>query len=255
MLKTNQVIKVIEDFAPLSIQGDFDNCGLKTGSLDMPVSGILITLDTNEAVVREAIEKKCNFILEHHPSIFYPIKKLDFDLPLTKAISLAIKNDIAIYSAHTNVDYTENGLNDYFAKIIGLEKIYSLSTGSARIGKLNEETTLQEYAERLKVILKDNNIRTVGRLNKKIKKVAVINGGGGSSVDELVSTFRQGCDIFVSGDVKYAVSRLAKDLDYGIIEVGHYTSELDFLPLMRSVLKDKLDTNIYLAEKQTNPYN
>lgn len=255
MLKASQVIKVIEDFAPLSIQGDFDNCGLKTGYADTLVSGILITLDTNEEIVKEAIAKKCNFILEHHPSIFYPIKKLDFDLPLIRAISLAIKNDIVIYSAHTNVDFAENGLNDYFAKKIGLNKIYSLSSDGARMGTLNEETTLSEFADRLRDILKDNSIRTVGSLNKKINKVAVINGGGGSSSEELISTFRQGCDIFVSGDVKYAVSRLAKDLDYGIIEIGHYTSEQGFLPLMYSVLKEKLETNIYLAEKQTNPYN
>ncbi len=255
MSKVSDIIKVIEDFAPLSLQGEFDNCGLKLGSMDTKVSGILITLDTNEDIVNEAIEKNCNFILEHHPSIFYPLKKLDYDLPLIKAISLAIKHDIAIYSAHTNVDFAENGLNDYFAKKIGLNKVYSLKADGARMGKLNEETTLAQYAQKLREILKDNNIRTVGRLDKKIKKVAAINGGGGSSADELVTSFRQGCDIFVSGDVKYAVSRLAKDLDYGIIEIGHYTSEQDFLPLMGRILEEKLDTKVFLSERQTNPYN
>lgn len=254
MTKLNEIIKVIEEFAPLSLQGDFDNCGLKIGDNDMEITGVLVTLDTNIDIVKEAIAKNCNLIIEHHPSIFYPIKSIDYNLPLSKAIVLAIKNDIAIYSAHTNVDFTENGLNDYVAKKIGLTNIYSLSKSGARMGNL-ESTTLKELAGKLKILFDDKNIKTIGNEHKIVNKVAIINGGGGGSTDELLNSINEGCDIFITSDVKYSVSRLAKDFDYGIIEYGHYTSEQDFLPLMRAVLYEKLKINIYLAEKQTNPYN
>lgn len=255
MTKLKEIIKVIEEFAPLSLQGDFDNCGLKVGNIDTEITGVLVTLDTNIDIVKEAIAKKCNLIIEHHPSIFYPIKSIDYDLPLSKALVLAIKNDIAIYSAHTNVDFTDNGLNDFVAKKIGLNNIYSLSKSGARMGKLGQSTTLKELADKLKLLFDDKNIKTIGNEQKIINKVAIINGGGGGSTDELLNSISEGCDIFITSDVKYSVSRLAKDLDYGIIEYGHYTSEQDFLPLMRAVLSEKLNMNIYLAEKQTNPYN
>lgn len=255
MTKLKEIINVIEEFAPLSLQGDFDNCGLKVGDINMKVSGVLITLDTNEDIVNEAIEKKCNVIIEHHPSIFYPIKSMNYEYPLSKALVLAIKNDIAIYSAHTNVDYTEKGLNDYVAHKIGLKNIYCLEQSGARMGELEQSVTASVLAERLAKLFNDNNIKIIGNQNKIVKKVGIINGGGGSSAEQLIITKNEGCDIFITADVKYSVSRLAKDWNYGIIEYGHYTSEQDFLPLMRDVLSEKLAVNIFLAEEQTNPYN
>lgn len=255
MTKLKEIISVIEEFAPLSLQGDFDNSGLKIGNVNMQVTGILITLDTNEDIVREAIEKKCNVIIEHHPSIFYPIKSINYEYPLSKALVLAIKNDIAIYSAHTNVDFAENGLNDLVAKKIGLKNIYKLESSGARMGELEQSTTVFALANLISKLFNDKNVKIIGNKNRIVKKVAIINGGGGSSVEQIVITKNEGCDIFITADVKYSVSRLAKDWNYGIIEYGHYTSEQDFLPLMRDVLSQKLNISIFLAEEQTNPYN
>ena len=257
MAKIYEIIQYIESFAPLSLQGDFDNCGLKNGDTSMEATGVMITLDTNEDVVLEAIAKNCNLIIEHHPSIFHPIRKLDYTLPLIKAISLAIKNDIAIYSAHTNVDFCDGGLNDYVARQLGLKNIRKCGEPcDPRMGETEETTTLREYAEKVSVILKDKNVLTIGDSDKVITKVALVNGGGGGSEADLLCAVNAGADVYVTGDVKYNVARLAKDMKYAIIQVGHYTSEQGFMTLMSDKLNEKFNSlKTYKATSLPNPYN
>ena len=257
MEKLIDIIKIIEDFAPLDLQGDFDNCGLKLGNINTHITGIMVTLDTNCDVVAEAIDKNCNLIIEHHPSIFNAIKSLDWNLPLTKAIHLAIKNDIAVYSAHTNIDFCKNGLNDYVAGQAGLCEVTCFdNAGNPRIGKLKEKTTLKDYAEKLKSVFNDKNITTIGNIDKTIEKVAIVNGGGGSSTSDLLFAIEHGADVFVTGDVKYNVARLAKDANYAIIQVGHYNSEQGFGELIENILKEAdISVPVYKATRLLNPYN
>ena len=257
MVSIRQITNALEAFAPLSLQGDFDNCGYKIGDPDRMITGVLVTLDTNEAIIQEAVKKKCNLIIEHHPSVFRAIKYLDNTLPLHRTLIQAAKHDIALYSAHTNLDFTENGLNDYVAKQMGLLSVHKIDTPDGpRMGELSEQTTLSEYADRLRKIFNDKNIVTIGDLSKTIKKVAVINGGGGSSEDDLLLAIRAGADVFVTGDVKYNVARLAKDAKYAIIQVGHYNSEQGFMPLVHSILQKAFpDVPIYETTELDNPYN
>lgn len=257
MAKIAEAIKIIEEFAPLELAEDFDNCGLKIGGIDNELSGILLTVDTNADVVREAAKNKCNLIIEHHPSIWKPLKAIDSRVPLNNALLEAAKSDIAIYSAHTNVDYTENGLNDFVAKKMGLLSVrYIGKPSSARIGELKEAVTLAEYTKKLSKLLDDDNVIAVGDLNRKIKNVAVINGGGGGNPDYLWETYNAGADVFVTAEVKHSVARLAKDLDYAIIQFGHYASEADFITLVREVLEKLLkNVPIFGSESITNPYN
>lgn len=257
MATIKDIINFIESWAPLSLQGDFDNCGLKTGETDVTVTGVLVTLDTNEAVVAEAVEKKCNLIIEHHPSIFHPVKKLDATLPLIKALSLAIKNGITVYSAHTNVDFCDGGLNDYVATQIGLINVRKIGDPcDPRMGELLKSLTLHEYAAKLRDIFNDTHVSTIGDKNKTITSVAVVNGGGGSSESDLLLSMQAGADVFVTGDVKYNVARLSKDANYAIIQVGHYDSEQGFLPLVADKIKKTFPyVEVYQATKLLNPYN
>lgn len=257
MVKIANVIRTIEKFAPLELSESFDNCGLKIGDVNNEVTGVLITVDTNCDVVAEATEKGCNLIIEHHPSIWQPLRSIDQNLPLNKAIIEAAKGDIAIYSAHTNVDYTEGGLNDFVAYKIGLNDVMNVGDhSSARIGSLQNATTLKEYAKTVSRILDDDNVSVIGDLNKIIKRVAVINGGGGGSSDFVMDTYNAGVDVFITGDVKHSVARLAKDLGYAIIQVGHFTSEAFFMPLMKKVINNDFpDLSVERSEKIGSPYN
>ena len=106
------VINLLEEFAPLAYAEDFDNVGLLVGNKNNKLSGVLVTLDTLESVVDEAITNKCNFIVSFHPIIFKGLKKITGKTYVERVILKAIKHDIAIYAIHTALDNALQGVND-----------------------------------------------------------------------------------------------------------------------------------------------
>ena len=257
MPKIKDVVKILEDFAPLELQASYDNSGLFFGDYQWDLKGVLITLDTSEDVVKEAIELGANLIIEHHPSVFMPIKKIDLTYPKHRAIALAIKNDIAIYSAHTSVDFAVGGLNDRVMELLGCVS-YDQSNGNAsdmRIGKLIKAVKLGAFADCVAQVFDDKHVAFVGDSNKLISTIAVVNGGGGSHEGALVEAKNAGADVFVSGDFKYNVIRFAKDLGFPVIIVGHYNSEVPFFNLIRELLINNDICNVHSANTCTNPLN
>ncbi|WP_037315255.1 Nif3-like dinuclear metal center hexameric protein [Salegentibacter sp. Hel_I_6] len=132
----NEVIDIIEEFAPPAYAEDFDNIGLLVGDRNSTVTGALITLDTLETVVDEAIEKKCNLIISFHPIIFSGLKKLTGKDYVEKTVIKAIKNDIAIYAIHTALDNQYKGVNDMICEKIGLKNRQILIPRKDSIKKL-----------------------------------------------------------------------------------------------------------------------
>ena len=116
----SQIITPLEKFAPISYQESYDNCGLLTGNSNWVCNGVLCTLDVTEAVVLEAKEKGCNLIVAHHPIIFSGLKKITGKTYVEQTIIAAIKNDIAIYAIHTNLDNVLAGVNNKIADKLGL---------------------------------------------------------------------------------------------------------------------------------------
>ncbi|MDD3946753.1 MAG: Nif3-like dinuclear metal center hexameric protein [Clostridia bacterium] len=258
MPKIRDIIKRIEEFAPLESQCDFDNSGLLYGDPDKNIEAVLVTLDTNCEVVAEAIKKGCGLIVEHHPTLFYPIKKIDLNHPKHRALCDAIQNEIAIYSAHTNIDFAKGGLNDRVAEKLGCEDSTTLdgTPYSARIGKLPKTYTLAEFAKRVALVLQDANVATVGDPNMQVRVIAVANGAGGGSEETILQAKEAGADIFITSELKYNVVRLAKDINYGIISVGHYDSEICFTELICDVIGRRgLGIKVYPAESLKNPFN
>ncbi len=135
-LKINDVTSHLEQLAPLAYQESYDNAGLITGQPNWLVTGILVTLDCTEVVVDEAIEKKCNLIVAHHPIVFKGLKKLTGKSYVERTIIKAVKNDIAIYAIHTNLDNVLPGVNRKIAEKIGLENLKILSPQHNRLCKL-----------------------------------------------------------------------------------------------------------------------
>lgn len=138
MTKTVQdIIEAMEKLAPLHLAEAWDNPGLMVGHKEQELKGIMTTLDVTLACVERAIELSCNMIVSHHPFIFKGIKKLKLDETQGRMIELLIKHDIAVYSAHTNLDIAEGGLNDMLAKRLGLKDITGLAErGSQSFYKL-----------------------------------------------------------------------------------------------------------------------
>ncbi|MBS1919281.1 MAG: Nif3-like dinuclear metal center hexameric protein [Bacteroidetes bacterium] len=134
-MKLKEIISFLESKAPPSLQEHYDNTGLITGEFTWECTGVICTLDVTEDVVKEAIEKKCNLIVAHHPIIFGGLKKINGKNYVEKTIIAAIKKDIAIYAIHTNLDNIISGVNGKIAELLGLKNISIL---------LRKENTLKK---------------------------------------------------------------------------------------------------------------
>jgi dinuclear metal center YbgI/SA1388 family protein len=123
-MKCIEIIKNIENWAPKEIAWQKDNVGLQIGDTDKRIKNILLCLEVNENVVEEALKNKCNLIISHHPFFFSPVKNIDIaNDRKSRLIQKLIKHDIILYSAHTNLDYTKDGVSFQLAKRLELQDI------------------------------------------------------------------------------------------------------------------------------------
>ncbi len=136
MIKLKEIISYLEHFAPLKLQESYDNAGLIVGNPDTDITSAIVTLDATVEVVDEAIEKKSNLIVAHHPVIFSGLKKITGKNDVERTVLKAIKNDVAIYAAHTNLDSVTGGVNTKICEKIGLKNCKVLQPASDLLKKL-----------------------------------------------------------------------------------------------------------------------
>ena len=135
-MKIQEVLQYLENLAPPQLQESYDNSGLLTGKWDWECSGILISLDATESVIREAINKKCNLVVAHHPILFRGVRKITGDDYVQEALIAAIKNDVAIYAVHTNLDNVLRGVSGKMADLLGLVNVKVLLPKESILEKL-----------------------------------------------------------------------------------------------------------------------
>jgi len=146
------ITNCIEEFAPLNYAEGFDNVGLLIGSYTTKVSGIIVTLDTLENIVDEAIEKNCNLIISFHPIIFSGLKKINGTNYVERVVLKAIKNNIAIYAMHTALDNSIKGVNAKICEVLGLKNRKILIPQKNTIKKLTTYAP-QESADKVRTAL------------------------------------------------------------------------------------------------------
>lgn len=135
-MTTGDICRYLDQQVPQALQESYDNSGIQTGSYGTPATSALLTIDVNEMVIEEAITKGCNLVISHHPLIFSPLRKITDTNPLQRALMLAIKNDITIYSAHTNLDSVYGGVSFKMAEKLGLQHVEILAPVSEKLVKL-----------------------------------------------------------------------------------------------------------------------
>jgi dinuclear metal center YbgI/SA1388 family protein len=163
-MKVKEVMAALEEIAPLSYSEDFDNTGLLVGDKNWEVTGILVTLDTLESIVDEAIAKECNLIISFHPIIFSGLKKITGSSYVERVVQKAIKNDIAIFAIHTALDNAWNGVNAMICEKIGLNNRSILIPQRGTIQKLVTYVPTKE-AETLREALFDAGAGSIGNYN------------------------------------------------------------------------------------------
>jgi len=259
-MKIQNVTDYLEELAPLSYAEDFDNVGLLVGNYETKVSGILVTLDSIEETVDEAIAKNCNLIVSFHPIIFNGLKKLNGNTYVERAILKAIKNNIAIYAIHTALDNIKEGVSGKICEVLGLKNTQilipksSLNThetiGMGMIGELEIEMNEATFLKFIKSTMKTECIRHSELLGKSIKKVAVLGGSGSFAIESAIAL---DADAYISSDFKYH-DFFKAEKKILLTDIGHYESEQFTKNLLVEYLTKKF-TNfaVILSEKSTNP--
>ncbi|MGB8194425.1 MAG: Nif3-like dinuclear metal center hexameric protein [Chitinophagaceae bacterium] len=151
-MKIADLIHHLESIAPPAFQESYDNAGLLTGQSSWECTGALTTLDATEEVIMEAVSKKCNLVVAHHPIIFKGLRKINGKNYVEKAVIAAIKNDVAIYAIHTNLDNVLQGVSGKMAEMLGLQNINILSLKEQTLKKLFTFVPIESAEEVRKAI-------------------------------------------------------------------------------------------------------
>lgn len=241
MTTVGGVFAFLQEKSPFELQEGFDNAGFLVGREDASVSKLLVALDITEQVVQEAVEQGAQLIVAHHPVIFGGVKSVT-DQTVTGRVLLAlVENGVAAVCAHTNLDAVEGGVNDALALRLGLTDIGQLRQagvdgqgrpyGIGRVGLVPEQP-LYDFAMAVKRLLGANGIRLVDG-GKPVRMVAV---GGGACAEFMADALAQGCDTFITSDVKYHQFLEARALGLNLLDAGHFPTENVVCPVLQDWL-------------------
>ena len=258
-MKVRDVISVIEDFAPLSLQESYDNGGLNVGLYDDDVKGVLVCVDVTEAVVDEAAAKGANLIVSHHPLLFHPLRQVGENSYIERLVRRCVKENISLYAAHTALDRTRHGVSWKMADMLGLEKRSVLvpyegseHIGFGIVGKLEKPEKTVGFLQKVREIFACEVIRH-SALNKESVQAVAVSSGAGSSF--IADAQRAGADIFLSADLRY--NDFFSSVD-GIIvaDVGHFESEYCAIDLLYDIITKKISTfAVHKSGNSVNPVN
>lgn len=251
-MKLNRIIEAMEEYAPPALAEPWDNVGLLVGHDDAEVSTILVALDINEAVLDEAINCGAQLIITHHPFIFKGMTAINNRDYKGRIILRAIENGIAFYTAHTNLDKAAGGTNDTLAELLQLQTVERAlldkdGEGTGRIGTLPRPLPLKELAAKVKALLGLKSINYCGDGEKIVSKVGICTGSGADS-DFISNIASAGCDVYITGDVKFHYAQDALYLGLALIDATHYGSENIILPKIKSRLHAALGNEIEIIE-------
>ena len=255
------IIRLIEEFAPRELAEDWDNCGLQVGSPNWPVKRLWVALDPTPEVIQAACQQNADMLVTHHPLIFRPLKSIDFSQPLGRSIQLAAKNHLAVYSAHTNLDKTDRGLNDMLAEKLGLKHIADLhqredESGFGRIGELANRCSLQSLADAVKKALAIEAVRVAGDLKLQVDRVLVCSGSGSGLLGDFL---RSDAQVYLSGDMRYHDALEIQQAKRGMIDIGHFASEHIMVEALTARLSAELDdigatVEVVACENEKDPF-
>lgn len=261
IMKIKDILGALEEFAPLALQDGYDNAGLQIGlAEDAEATGVLLSLDVTEEVVNEAVLRGCNLIVSHHPLMFYPVQSFQGKTHVERAILKAIKNDIAVYAAHTNLDVAYGGVNFKIAEKLGLQKVELLSeresytsggktlvAGDGIIASLPSPVSKREFMEQVKEVFRLKSLRVNEASPKTIKRVALAGGAGSSLIPQAIE---KGADVFITGEIGYH-RFFGFEKDILLLEIGHYESEQYTIELLRDIIT-KFAPSLHVCKAETN---
>lgn len=240
---TKDIINFLEEKYPRSNAEDWDNVGLLVGNNKKEIKRVQLSIDATENAINYASDNDIDMIITHHPLIFKPLKSIVMSEVSGRKIIKLIENRINLYSMHTNLDSSKDGLNDYILELLEVKKYKIIdmnekdeTAGIGRIYSLEERVSISQYADFIKEKMKIKNVRIISSdIKSEVKKIALINGSGMSYWRKIKSL---GADLFVTGDISYHDALDAKESGLHLIDIGHFESENCFSELLKRNLKE-----------------
>lgn len=265
-VKIKEIVCALEHFAPLPLQESYDNAGLQVGLTEVEASGALLCLDVTEEVMQEAIDLGCNVVISHHPLLFRPLRTLTDNTQVERVVRMAVQHDIAVYSAHTNLDNAEDGVNYKIAEKLSLmdvqmigahtvrvkegSKERSVKAGSGVIGYLPQPMESAQFLEWIKGVFRVDCLMHNAPLQRPIQSVALC-GGAGDFV--LQDALQLEADAFLTGEMHYH-QYFGNEQRIQIAVLGHYQSEQYTMEIIRTLLEEKApDLPVFVTRINTNP--
>ena len=239
-MKRDELIKRLETFAPLELQEDWDNSGWQIRTETDDIKKIMFCVSATQNVIEQAVSADVELLISHHPVIFPTINSIN-----DPKIIQAIKNDLQIYSLHTNFDKAQEGTSAYLAQILGFCDLKKFND-FVQVTELCSPIKLDELILKTKLILNLEKMRIFNYIqNAEIKKIAFCAGSGGSFVTELDGYV----DLFITSDIKFHdIENLSK---CAVFDVGHLESERPSLKKLAEIISD-CGVEVSFANEKTN---
>ncbi len=232
------VAAAIEEFAPLALQATYDNSGLIVGRVDREVTGVLIAVDLTQGVIEEARSRGANMVVTHHPIIFNPLRRLTGADYVERAVEMAVKRDVAVYAAHTNLDSAPGGMSWRVGEMLGVEAMRTLDEreGYGVVGELRESLSVEQMLERIASRFSVEALRHSDIVAQSVRRVAICTGSGGSLLSAAIA---QAADIYITSDLRYN-DFFAAQKGVTMVDIGHYESEYCAIDLIFDILSKKM---------------
>ena len=256
-MKIRDILQLLEYVAAPEYQEEYDNSGLIAGDAALNCTGVLVCLDCTEEIVREAIQKKCNLIVSHHPLIFRPLQRITAENGVGKTLIAAILANISVYAIHTNLDNILSGVNASIADKIGLinreillPKPGQTTIGSGMCGDLKQTVSELQLLKDLKLTFGIPVIRHSPLTGRPVTRVAICGGAGSFLISNALQT---GAAFFISADIRYH-EFFGGEGKMVIADIGHFESEQFTIDLIHDIILEKFPNFAVLKSGTvTNP--
>ena len=266
-MKAQEIFDAIEEQAPLRFQEDYDNAGVQVGDPQAEVTGVLLCTDVTPAVLQEAIERGFNVVISHHPLIFRGLKKIAGRTEVERMVATAIKHDLTVYSAHTNMDNTPaDGVSFKMAEKLGLTDVELLDPhrdpghdllgvpqlyGSGVVGNI-APIVVTDLLTKVRDAFAVKAIRYSGKPAATVTRVALCGGAGSFLIDKAIAA---GAQIFLTGDMKYH-DFMGHEHEIVLADMGHYESEQFTKEIFYDIIQKKSpNLAAAFARQERNPIN
>ena len=240
-MNVRELYERLSDRIPEELREEWDNDGIMCCHDDLSqVTRALVTLDVTEEIVDYAIDNGFDLILSHHPLVFKPLSAIDPENHISRKLVKLIRAGVSVISLHTRADKVRGGVNDCLARMLGLDDIEPFGDDClGRIGHLECETSMEEFATRVKSALGIDKLLVSDAYNP-VYTVALVGGDGKGYVKEAIE---MGADTYLSGRIGYNVMEEAAEMGINLIEAGHYATEFPVTKFFANLI-NKIDPRI-----------